>query len=123
MLMKRGCRMAACEATSLVTKLWMKRAFNARNSSIVSSDWSLGVASCIVVSSGLSKRQLARLLCGGVIRREKAFDLDLLQHRVRRHCERGEGGKEREPEVAPGELHDHDGRGGLRLARKPPFGG
>src|SRR6478609_1995573 len=114
--------MASCEATSLVTKLWMKRAFNARNSSMMSADCRSRTAGCISISWALLKCQLARLPGGRVVRRKEAFDLDLLQCRIRRHRQRREGGKEGEAIVALRELHRHDRRGRLRMAWKPPFG-
>src|SRR6201991_294128 len=120
-LMKPGCRMASCEATSLVTKLWMKRAFNARNSSIVSADRSRR-ASCMLISFILSKRQFAGFLRGGAVRRIEAFDLQFLQRRVGRHRQRREGGKEREPKLALRKLHGHHRRRRGRIARQLPFG-
>src|ERR1700710_1664817 len=112
--------MASCEATSLVTKLWMKRAFNARNSFMVSADGWRCRASCMLISSiMLSKRQLARLLRGRIISRIKTFDLQFLQRRVGRHRQRRKGGEEGEPIVAFAQLHGHDRRRSRRIARQP----
>src|SRR5450631_3579386 len=114
--------MASCEATSLVTKLWMKRAFKARNSFMVPSDCRSRCASCMFRLLMSSSRQFVGSFGGRVVRRVKAFDLQFLQRSVGRHRQRRKGREESKPQVALAKLHRHDRRGVSLMAWKPPFG-